>query len=73
MFRIVSMEPFAVWLDESTEVIPLASAARSLLHFGCRCCDPRELLHLMLESGPRRGPDHEAIEVHGRADHRHPA
>ena len=27
----------------------------------------------MLESGPRRGPDHEAIEVHGRADHRHPA
>jgi putative transposase len=23
-----------------------------------------------LESGPLEGPDHEAIEVHGRADHR---
>jgi hypothetical protein len=34
------------------------------------CCDPRISVHLTLESVPSRGPDHEAIEVHGRADHR---
>ena len=27
------------------------------------CCDPRDFLHLMLESGRARGPDDEAIEV----------
>ena len=27
------------------------------------CCDPRDLLHLMLESGRAGGPDDEAIEV----------
>ena len=37
------------------------------------CCDPRISVHLTLESGPLRGPDHEAIEVHGRADHRRAA
>lgn len=36
-----------------------------------QCCDPRDFLHLMLESGPTKGPDSEAIKIHGRADHRH--
>jgi hypothetical protein len=33
------------------------------------CCDPRYFLQMKLESGLKKGPDHEAIEVHGRADH----
>src|SRR3954466_14938602 len=31
------------------------------------CCDPRDFLQAELESDPKEGPDHEAIEVHGRA------
>lgn len=34
------------------------------------CCDPCEVLQLRLESGPKEGPDHEAIEVYGRAGYR---
>jgi biotin synthase len=34
------------------------------------CCDPRVFLQMRVESGPQEGPDHEAIEVYGRADHR---
>ena len=33
------------------------------------CCDPRDFLRVKLESDPREGPDDEAIEVYGRADH----
>ena len=33
------------------------------------CCDPCAVLQMRLESGPKEGPDHEAIEVYGRADH----
>src|SRR6185437_9112416 len=33
------------------------------------CCDPRYFLQMKLESGLKEGPDDEAIEVHGRADH----
>ena len=33
------------------------------------CCDPSDFLRMKLESGPFEGPDDEAIEVHGRADH----
>jgi phage terminase large subunit-like protein len=34
-----------------------------------RCCDPFDFLRMKLESGPLEGPDDEAIEVYGRADH----
>ena len=34
-----------------------------------RCCDPRYFLQVKLESGLKEGPDDEAIEVYGRADH----
>src|SRR5271166_866969 len=34
------------------------------------CCDPRDFLQVKLESDPKGGPDDEAIEVHGRANHR---
>ena len=27
------------------------------------CCDPRKFLQMRLESGPKEGPDDEAIEV----------
>jgi putative transposase len=36
---------------------------------GRGCCDPRDFLHVKLESDPKEGPDGEAIEVYGRADH----
>jgi hypothetical protein len=35
--------------------------------------DSQKLLQVKLESGPTMGTDDEAIEVHGRADHRDPA
>ena len=28
------------------------------------CCDPRVFVQMELESGPKEGPDDEAIEVH---------
>ena len=34
------------------------------------CCDPLKFLQEKLESDPKEGPDHEAIEVYGRADYR---
>jgi len=34
------------------------------------CCDPLIFHQMRLESGLKEGPDHEAIEVHGRADYR---
>jgi hypothetical protein len=37
------------------------------------CCDPSKFLQMKLESGPKEGPDHEAIEVYGRADYRRSA
>ena len=37
------------------------------------CCDPCITLQTELESGLAEGPEDEAIEVHGRADHRDPA
>jgi hypothetical protein len=36
---------------------------------GRECCDPRDFLQVKLESDPKEGPDDEAIEVYGRADH----
>jgi hypothetical protein len=36
------------------------------------CSDPRVSVQAKVESGPERGPDHEGIEVHGRADHCRP-
>lgn len=52
------------------ETTPIASDRQAIEWF---CCDPRISVHLTLESGPLRGPDDEAIEVHGRADHRRAA
>jgi|GEM_PF-5518227 len=37
------------------------------------CCDPCDVVQMRLESGPKEGPDHEAIEVQRRADHRRAA
>jgi hypothetical protein len=44
---------------------------KKAMHYFCfaRCCDPRYFLQVKLESGPKEGPDDEAIEVYGRADH----
>ena len=34
------------------------------------CSDPCDVLQMRVESGPKEGPDHEAIEVQRGADHR---
>jgi len=58
------LSPRMVLLVEDARAMGGArSADRSL------CCDPRYFLQGKLESGLKEGPDDEAIEVHGRADH----
>ncbi|MHA7876905.1 MAG: hypothetical protein ACX938_15935, partial [Roseivivax sp.] len=59
----VALSAFQSWVATTSEYLDVS------LH----CCDPRFSLHLMIESGPIRGPEDEEIEVQRRADHRDPA
>ena len=48
---------------------PSRRALRTLLSTRMICCDPRKVLQMRLESGPKEGPDDEAIEVYRGTGH----
>jgi hypothetical protein len=58
-----------VMLDEGHDLALKLARQVIVLEQDAVCCDPCDVLQMRLESGPKEGPDHEAIEVYRRADH----